>query len=49
MARIAMNAVPNIRKTGFEKTLPRTGDEENGAVTFFVDAEGNPAGQQSMG
>ena len=47
MAPIAMNAVANIRKTGFEKTLPMTGDEETDAVAFLVDTEGNTAGMQS--
>ena len=49
MVPIAMNAVPNVRNTGFEKTLPKTYDEENGTVTFLVDTEGNTAGLQSIG
>ncbi len=49
MVPIAMNAVPNIRNTGFEKTPPKTCGEENGAVAFLVDTESNTAGPQSMG
>ncbi len=39
----------HIESAWVRVTLAKTSDEENGYVAFFVDAEGNPAGLESMG
>jgi predicted enzyme related to lactoylglutathione lyase len=37
------------RASGGKIILPKTGDDENGYVAFFLDTEGNRVGLQSMG